>query len=63
MSKRRLVVPEARAALDQFKVEIAREFGIGNGGPIQSEYLASYHTGRITKGLVEKGEQQLIDKD
>lgn len=59
MSKRKLVVPEARAALDQFKAEMAKELGV-NDDP--SSYLASYHTGRITKGLVEKGERQLIDK-
>ncbi|WP_432401811.1 small, acid-soluble spore protein, alpha/beta type [Wukongibacter sp. M2B1] len=56
MSKKNLVVPEARAALNQFKIEMAKELGIN------SNYLASYHTGRITKSLVEKGERQLLDK-
>ncbi|MCG8538789.1 MAG: alpha/beta-type small acid-soluble spore protein [Clostridia bacterium] len=62
MSKRKLVVPEARAALNQFKTEMARELGVNNKSPIESGYLASYHTGRITKKLVEIGENQLIRK-
>lgn len=62
LSKKRLVVPEARAALDQFKIEMARELGLNSQKAIDSEYLASYHTGRITKKLVEMGENQLIDK-
>jgi len=59
LSRRNLVVPEARAALDQFKAEMAKELGINDN---TSGYLASSHTGRITKNLVEKGERQLIDK-
>jgi len=57
MSKKRLLVPEARKALDQFKVEIAKEVGVES-----PDYLASYHTGHITKKLVEMGEKSLIDK-
>ncbi|WP_432665764.1 alpha/beta-type small acid-soluble spore protein [Wukongibacter baidiensis] len=59
MSRRNLVVPEARAALDQFKAEMAKELGISDNN---TDYLASYHTGRITKSLVEKGERELLDK-
>lgn len=62
MSKRKLVVPEARAALDQFKMEMAKELGISNNNAMDSGYLASYHTGRITKKLIEMGEKQLLDK-
>lgn len=62
MSKRKLVVPEARAALDQFKMEVAKELGISNNNAMDSGYLASYHTGRITKKLIEMGEKQLLDK-
>lgn len=61
MSKRKLVVPEARSALDQFKMEMAKELGVNNNNPLDSDYLASYHTGRITKKLVEMAEKQLID--
>lgn len=62
MSKRKLVVPEARAALDQFKTEMAKELGINDDNAMDSGYLASYHTGRITKKLIEMGEKQLLDK-
>lgn len=40
MSKRRLVVPQARAALDQFKMEMAKELGISSHNPLDNEYLA-----------------------
>lgn len=58
MSKRRLVVPEARHALDEFKMEVANEFGVNDPG-----HLASKHTGLIVRKLVEMGEKQLIDKE
>ncbi|SKC76207.1 alpha/beta-type small acid-soluble spore protein [Maledivibacter halophilus] len=63
MSKRKLVVPEARAALDQFKMEMAKELGINDTGSIDSGYLASYHTGQITRKLIEMGEKQLLNED
>ena len=62
MSKRKLVIPEARAALDQFKVEMAKELGIDDSNSINNNYLASFHTGRISKKLVEMGEKELLDK-
>ncbi|SHJ85113.1 alpha/beta-type small acid-soluble spore protein [Paramaledivibacter caminithermalis] len=62
MSKNKLIVPEARAALNQFKMEMAKELGISNYNPLNNGYLASYHTGRITKKLVEMGEKQLLDR-
>lgn len=62
MSKKRLVVPEARSALEQFKVEMAKELGLTNHHPMDSGYLASYHTGQITRKLVEMAEKQLIDQ-
>lgn len=62
MTKRNLVVPEARAALDQYKLEMSKELGLNNKNTIENNYLASFHTGRITKKLVEMGEKQLIDK-
>lgn len=62
LSKRNLVVPEARDALDQFKIEMAKELGVSPENAIDSGYLASYHTGRITKKLVEMAEKQLLDK-
>lgn len=57
MAKRKLVVPEAREAFEQYKMEIANEFGIDD-----PRNLASRHTGLIVKDLVKMGEEKLIDK-
>ncbi|MBU5677930.1 alpha/beta-type small acid-soluble spore protein [Alkaliphilus sp. MSJ-5] len=57
MSKKRLLVPEARHALEEFKLEIANEFGVND-----PRHLASKHTGLIVRDLVEMGEKQLINK-
>lgn len=62
MSKKRLAIPEARAALEQFKAEIALELGFPAGQPVDSGYMASYHTGQITRKLVEIGEKKLLEK-
>ncbi|EOD00296.1 alpha/beta-type small acid-soluble spore protein [Caldisalinibacter kiritimatiensis] len=62
MSKRKLVVPEARDALEQYKIEMANELGITNYNPNDNGYLASYHTGHITRKLVEMAEKQLADQ-
>ncbi len=58
MAKNKLVVPEARQALEQFKMEVAQEFGVDD-----PRSLASNHTGYIVRKLVEMGEQQLIDNN
>ncbi|QEK12466.1 alpha/beta-type small acid-soluble spore protein [Crassaminicella thermophila] len=62
MTRKKLVVPEARTALDQFKMEMAKELGINDSNPIDSSYLASYHTGLITRKLVEMAEKELTNK-
>lgn len=56
MARNKLVIPEARQALEQFKVEIANEFGVDS-----PQSLASNHTGYIVRRLVEMGEKQLIE--
>ncbi|WIV12002.1 alpha/beta-type small acid-soluble spore protein [Proteiniborus sp. MB09-C3] len=58
MSKRRLVVPEARNAFEQFKTEIANEYGVDD-----PKNLAAKHTGVIVRELIAKAEKQLIDKE
>ena len=35
---------------------------INGSSSANNDYLASFHTGRITKKLIEMGEKQLIDK-
>ncbi|QUH20649.1 alpha/beta-type small acid-soluble spore protein [Alkaliphilus sp. B6464] len=58
MANNKLVMPEARQALEQFKIEVAQEFGVDD-----PRSLASNHTGYIVRKLVEMGEQQLIDNN
>lgn len=57
MSRKKLLVPEARAALNEFKVELAKEMGVDS-----PEFMASAHTGQITRKLVEMAEKQLLDE-
>lgn len=58
MAKNKLVVPEARKALDQYKLEISREFGVDS-----PEALASNHTGYIVRNLVKMGEEQVLNNN
>lgn len=65
-SSNKLVVPEAKAALDQMKVEIANELGIQNYESIDKGNLSSrengYVGGNMTRKLVEAAQQQLSGK-
>lgn len=58
-----IVVPEARQALNQMKVEIASELGISNYDQIDKGNLSSrqngYVGGTITKRLVEFAEKSM----
>lgn len=58
MSKNKLLVPEAREALEKFKAEIASEFGVDD-----PRNLASRHTGLIVRELVKMGQEELVDKE
>lgn len=57
------VVPEAKSALNQMKLEIANEVGISNYDSIDKGNLTArqngYVGGYMTKKLVEMAEQQL----
>lgn len=55
MAKKKLVVPEAREAFEQYKMEIANEFGVDD-----PRNLASKHTGVIVRHLVADGQRQLM---
>ncbi|MFA5528177.1 MAG: alpha/beta-type small acid-soluble spore protein [Peptostreptococcales bacterium] len=61
MSRNKTVVPEAREALEKFKMEIANELSADNSNPIDSGALASKHTGYITRKLVELAEKELAE--
>ncbi|MCR1899642.1 alpha/beta-type small acid-soluble spore protein [Irregularibacter muris] len=57
MAKNKLLVPEARKALDKFKIELANEFDVDD-----PNHLASMHTGVIVRDLIEMGKQNIIDE-
>jgi len=62
----RVVVPEARAALNSFKLEIANELGLTNYDQIDKGNLTSrqngYVGGYMVKRLVEMAERQMAGK-
>lgn len=62
----RLVVPEAKAALDQMKLEIANELGLTNYNSMDKGNLTSrengYVGGNITRNLVQMAQNQLAGK-
>ena len=62
----RHVVPEARAALNQMKLEIAGELGMSNYENIDKGNLTArqngYVGGYMTKKLVEMAEKQMAGK-
>lgn len=63
MARNKAVVPEARAALNSFKLEIANELGLTNYDNIDKGNLTSrqngYVGGYMTKRLVEMAERQM----
>lgn len=63
----RIVVPAARQALDQMKLEIANELGLANYNNIDKGNLPSrqngYVGGYMTKRLVEQAQNQLAGKN
>ena len=65
-SNNRTVVPEAKAALNQMKLEIANEIGLSNYENIDKGNLTArqnvYVGGYMTKRLVEMAEQQMAGK-
>ncbi len=60
------VVPEAKQALNQLKLEIAGELGVANYDSIDKGELPSrvngYVGGYMTKKLVEMAEKQMAGK-
>jgi len=62
----KIVVPEARQALDQLKLEIANELGIDNYNNIDKGNLPSrvngYVGGYMVKKLVETAQNQMANK-
>ena len=55
-------VPEARAAMEQFKFEVANEIGV----PLKKGYngdLTSAQNGYMVKKMIEKQEQMMAEKN
>ena len=65
-SNNRQVVPEAKAALNQMKLEIANELGMANYDAGDKGNLTArqngYVGGYMTKKLVEMAEKQMAGK-
>ncbi len=65
-SSNKLVVPGARQALDQMKLEIASELGMANYNSLDKGNLPSrqngYVGGYMTKKLVEMAQQNMSGK-
>ena len=62
MSKNKVVVPEAQAALDKFKMEAASEVGVnlkqGYNGDLTSRQAGSIG-GQMVKKMIEKYENDI----
>lgn len=65
MARNKAVVPEARAALNSFKLEIANELGLTNYDSIDKGNLTSrqngYVGGYMVKRLIEMAETQMAN--
>lgn len=65
-NRNKIIVPEARQALNQMKTEIANELGISNYANIDKGTLTSrengYVGGYMTKRLVETAQRQMSGK-
>lgn len=60
--------PNATKALNEMKMEIAKEIGVGNrlksnNEPINNIFTAGPVGGLMTRKLVQMGEEQLINKN
>ena len=65
-NNRRIMVPEAKQALEQMKIETANELGITNYNEIDKGNLSSrengYVGGNMVKKLVQQAQNQLAGK-
>ncbi|MED3602344.1 acid-soluble spore protein SspD [Bacillus subtilis] len=57
-SRNKLVVPGVEQALDQFKLEVAQEFGVNLGSDTVARANGSVG-GEMTKRLVQQAQSQL----
>ena len=62
-NKNKLVVPEAKQALDNMKMEIARDLGYTYMNGVTSEIYPAIVNGLSVREMVRIGEQMLINKN
>nr|WP_312577088.1 small, acid-soluble spore protein, alpha/beta type [Sedimentibacter sp.] len=61
-SRNKLVVPEARQALNDLKMEIAQEIGYPTMNGTTSEMYPALVNGLSVREMVRRGEKMLINK-
>ena len=69
--KNKIIVPEARMALDQMKAEIANELGLtdnmmksnGETSSRQNGNVGGSIGGNMTKRLIEQAQRDLVNRD
>ena len=61
-NKNKLVVPEAKQALDSLKMEIAEELGYSAINGSNSEMYPAIVNGLSVREMVRMGEQMLVNK-
>lgn len=62
MSRNKLVVPEAKQALNELKMEIAQEIGYPTINGMTSEMYPALVNGLSVREMVRRGEKMLINK-
>ena len=63
MSKNKLLVPEAQQAINDLKMEIARELGMPSIKGSTSDMYPAIVNGLSVREMVGRGKQMLVDKD
>ena len=63
MSKNKLVVPEAQQAINNLKMEIAKDLGLPSINNGSSEMYPAIVNGLSVREMVRMGEQMLINKN
>lgn len=66
MARKGPLDPNAAKALQEMKLEIANEMGLGDGfndlSPVENIFTAGTVGGQMTKNLVEMGLEELVKK-
>ncbi|HHY99954.1 MAG TPA: small, acid-soluble spore protein, alpha/beta type [Sedimentibacter sp.] len=63
MSKNKLLVPEAKQAINELKMEIAQELGMPVINKADSKMYPALVNGLSVREMVRRGEEMLINKN